>query len=111
MMARKLAGFLAILALVVLFGAWLVKTWRGEPSIPVDKAVSYGFTVLVVYFVVGVFVAKVGIGLIQEVLAERRHREEERRYRARMRYEQLLGEEEGESAGSASAQEPPSEAT
>ena len=77
MMARKLAGFLSILGLLALFGAWLFRTWQGKSTVSVDQAVSAGFTILIAYFVVGVFVAKVGIGLVQEVIAERRHREED----------------------------------
>jgi len=103
MMARKLAGFLAILGLVALLATWLYRTWRGMPTISVDMAVNYGFCILMIYFVVGTFVAKVGISLIQEVIAERRHREEERRYRARLRYEQIMGGE-SEEAGEPGAE-------
>mgnify|MGYP001610721989 CR=1 FL=1 len=97
MMARKLAALLSILGVVALFGTWLLHRALALPTMPAERILNYGVLILVVYFWVGMFVAKVGVSLIREVMAERRSRDEEKRFNARNRYEALLGE--GEAAG------------
>ena len=101
MMARRLAGFFASLALMVLIGSWLLRHLHGLPRMPPDKLVMAGFLVFVLSFPVGYFIAKLGISLVQEVLEERRNREEERRHRARVRYQELLGGEQAEAGSGA----------
>ena len=98
MMARKLAALLSILGVVALFGTWLLHRAMEIPAMPAERVLNYGVLILVVYFAVGLFVAKMGISLIREVMSERRSREEEQRFRARARYETLLGE--GDAAAS-----------
>ncbi len=94
MMARKLAGLLAMFGLMALLGGWLAQSFWGHDALPVDTTINYGICVLVTYFVFGIFVAKLSINLIQEVIEERHDREEERRARARMRYQGAAEEEE-----------------
>jgi len=98
-MARKLAGLFATLALVAYFAAWLAK--RALPpadgdQLRLEDAWQAGFGVAVVYFLVGLFMATLAIGLMREVMVERRSREAERRFRARAVYDAILGDETGE---------------
>jgi hypothetical protein len=95
MMARKLAALLALLGVVVLFTTWIVcQLWPGQkPVMSPDKVLQWGLVVLVVYAILGLFLAKVGISLIREMMADKRSRDEELRYRARTRYEEALSGE------------------
>ena len=102
MMARKLAGLLAMFGLMALLGGWLVQSFWGSDAMSVDTTINYGICILVIYFVFGVFVAKLAINLVQEVIEERHDREEERRAQARMRY-QGAGEDEDASDDTANS--------
>lgn len=93
MMARKLAGMFALLAMITYFGAWLATRYlAGDEVVGMDVEVAWqvGVGVAVTYFLVGLFFATLALGLVQEVLAERRSRETERRFRARQSYEAII---------------------
>lgn len=99
MMARKLAGLFTILSLGAYFATWLALHLLGDDSaargMRAEQAWQTGIGVAVLYFMVGLFMATLAIGLMQEMLAERRSRETERRFRARQSYEALM---EGEAS-------------
>lgn len=82
-MEKKLAGLFAFIAFSLFVGAWLVQRLREEPVMPPEDMVTYGTIVLLTYFAIGFGISRVGISLIQEVLADKRIREEEARIRAR----------------------------
>jgi len=82
MMARKLAAFLSILGVIVLFTTWLLYRALELPVMPTEQVLNCGVVVLVLYFCGGLFIARVGISLVREVIADRRSREEEKRFLA-----------------------------
>lgn len=95
-MANKMAALVALLGLIVLLSTWLSRLASMQPVAPMEHILVYTMLVMLGYFFVGVFVAKLGISLIQETIADRRTREEERRDRARARYDQLVAGENAE---------------
>jgi heme exporter protein D len=101
-MERRLAGFFALLGIATLIATWLYRSMALLPALPPERLVYYAILVFWVYFLVGLFLSKVGVSLIQEVLAEKRIREEERRNKARALYQARLDEEEDEEADSGS---------
>jgi len=100
MMARKLAGLFTILALVAYFGTWLgyrFFTHGDTGGFRLEESWQTGIGVAVFYFLVGLFMATLAIGLMHEVMAERRSRETERRFRARLAYDTILEAEVSDS--------------
>ena len=101
MMARKLAGLFALLALLVYFATWLSHYFYhvSEAGMPrFQDSWQTGFGIAVMYFLAGLFMATLAIGLMQEVMAERRSRETERRFSARAVYDAILNDEIHENA-------------
>ena len=97
MMARKLAGLFAILGVMAFLGSWVWKRYTPPgDAMPVEKAWETGVYVGLAYWLVGLFLATLGIGLVKEVLAERLGRETERKFRARQRYDSVLNAVSGE---------------
>ena len=92
MMARKLAGLFAIFGILVYFGSWLYRGLNADKLIPMaaDKAWEIGMYLGIAFWILGLFVATLGIGIIQEVLAERRSRELEKKFRAKARYDYII---------------------
>lgn len=92
MMARKLAGFFAIMGIIVYFASWLYRSWRpgGPPGMSSDDAWVVGICMAGAFFTLGLFVASLGIGLMQEVLAERRSKDIERKFRAKSLYDSVV---------------------
>ena len=103
MMARRMAGLFALMALGAYLWAWL---WSGGAEAPgsgtLEEAWLRGVMVVIGYWLTGLFVATLGIGLVREVLAERGGREAERRFRAKARYDALLF---GDAPGGSNARE------
>jgi len=96
MMARKLAGLFTVLALIAYFGTWLGYRFfaHGDTGgFRLEESWQTGIGVAVLYFLVGLFMATLAIGLMHEVMAERRSRETEKRFRARLAYDAILGQE------------------
>ncbi len=99
MIENKMAGFLAMLAFVVLAGTWLLRMSFRLPVMDIKYLCGYGVVVIIFIFIYGLMIAKVGVALIHEVLDEQRTKEEEERYRAKLRYstpaDQALAAEDG----------------
>lgn len=92
-MTNKLAAMFSLVALGVLIGTWLIRKLAGLPVSEVNDL--FGVAVVVFFvslLVAGPMYARLGISLIKEALAEKRGREEERRRRARERYEAAVDE-------------------
>jgi len=72
-------------------GSWLWSRGAADAGgLNVEEAWLTGVMVAIGYWLTGLFVATLGIGLVREVLAERGGREAERRFHAKARYDQLL---------------------
>ena len=94
MMAKKMAGLFAILGILVFLGNWLyfcTVPERGniEPM-AAEKAWEVGIYLAAAFFMLGLFVSTLGIALVQEVLAESRSRDMERKFRAKTTYDKLV---------------------
>lgn len=99
----------AILCVVVFGASWLLHRVQGLPTMPVEDFLVHGMMILLLAFsLVGWILARLGVQLVQEVLAERRGKDEERRRRAAQRYEQALEgkpSDDGESGGGPGGEE------
>lgn len=98
MMVKKLGGFFSIMGVMVFLGSWLYHRWFGESLglkvMPPDKAWEIGIYMAVAFLCLGFFISTLGIALVQEVLAERRGREMERKYRAKSNYDMVINMED-----------------
>lgn len=95
MMAKKLAGFFSVLGIIVFLGTWLYSCWVPEPGATMEpmnaeKAWEIGIYLAAAFFLLGLFVATLGIALVQEVLAETRSRSMEKKFRARTAYDRVV---------------------
>lgn len=94
MMAKKMAGFFAVLGVLVFLANWLyfyfIPEKGNELPMTAEKAWEIGIYLAAAFFLVGLFVATLGIALVQEVLAESRSREMERRFRAKTTYDRIV---------------------
>lgn len=95
MMAKKLAGFFSVLGIVVFLGTWLYQRWLPDPAAPMgpmgaEKAWEIGIYLAAAFFLLGLFVATLGIALVQEVLAETRSRAMEKKFRAKTAYDRIV---------------------
>ncbi len=96
MMAKKMAGFFSVLGVLVFLGTWLyfcflpVGEQGGIPPMTAEKAWEIGIYLAAAFFLLGLFVATLGIALVQEVLAESRSRDMERKFRAKTAYDRLV---------------------
>jgi hypothetical protein len=102
-MEWKLAGLFALLGFIAFVGSWLLMEAAGFEVLPPGEMLTNGVVVVLVFLVGGVWLSRMGIVLVQEILAEERDREEERQRRARRRYEEVVGRIEREQAGSGPA--------
>ena len=102
MMARKMAGIFALMAFGSYLAAWFWtrRAAGGLGGSGVEEAWQTGVLVAIGYWLTGLFVATLGIGLVQEVLADRGSRDAERRFRAKSRYDQLMSEDGRVASGS-----------
>ncbi|MFH0911583.1 MAG: hypothetical protein V1918_08795 [Planctomycetota bacterium] len=81
-MHNKLAGLLAMMAFMLLAGTWCLRILAGMSAMEPSKVLSIGIAVALLYYlVIGRMIAKLGIRLVEEELAEKRAREEEQRHR------------------------------
>lgn len=94
MMVKKMAGFFAFLGVLVFLANWLylffVQEWSETPPMAAEKAWEIGIYLAAAFFLVGLFVSTLGVALVQEVLAESRSREMERRFRAKTTYDRIV---------------------
>lgn len=94
MMAKKLAGFFSVLGVLVFLASWLYFSFAPDhPEIQpmsADKAWEIGIYLAAAFFLLGLFVSTLGIALVQEVLAESRSRDMERKFRAKTTYDRVV---------------------
>lgn len=94
MMAKKMAGLFALLGVMVFLGNWLYFHFlpeRGDlEPMPAEKAWEIGIYLAAGFFLLGLFVSTLGIALVQEVLAETRSRDMERKFRAKTSYDRVM---------------------
>lgn len=94
MMAKKMAGFFSVLGVLVFIAAWLyfgVLPERGDlkPMSP-EKAWEIGIYLAAGFFLLGLFVSTLGIALVQEIQAESRSKDMEKKFRAKNVYDRVL---------------------
>lgn len=90
------------MAFILFASTWLFRKLLQMPVMDINQLFIESWVIIVVYMIVGLFLARLGIALVMEVLEERRRREEERRERARMRYQDVInagGIEGGDAEG------------
>lgn len=75
MMVNKLAALFAILGTLLLIGTWMMRYGAGLGVMTADQLLFYALCCLVGYFIFGIVVARVSIGLIDEILSEMRSRQ------------------------------------
>ncbi len=94
MMAKKMAGFFSVLGVLVFIATWLYYCFLPERGamapMTAEKAWEIGIYLAAAFFLLGLFVATLGIALGQEVLAESRSRDMERKFRAKTAYDRLV---------------------
>ncbi len=94
MMAKKMAGFFSVLGVLVFIATWLYFRFLPDPGplepMTAEKAWEIGIYLAAAFFLLGLFVATLGIALVQEVLAESRSRDMERKFRAKTAYDRLV---------------------
>ena len=94
MMVKKLGGFFSIMGMMVFLGSWLWHRWFAElpPDMVMtaEKAWEIGIYLTVAFLLLGFFVSTLGIALVQEVMAERRGRDMEKKYRAKANYDMVM---------------------
>lgn len=86
MIVRRLAAFFTLLAFAFFASTWLLRRIGGYPVADMTAMFSQGVVIIVAYFVIGMFLAKMGIALVNEVLEGRHQSEEDKRERARNLY-------------------------
>ena len=94
MMVKKMAGFFAMLGVLVFLATWLYFYFlpnKGEATaMSAEKAWEIGIYLAAAFFLLGLFVSTLGIALVQEVLAESRSRDMERKFRAKTTYDRIV---------------------
>ncbi len=94
MMAKKMAGFFAVLGVLVFIANWLYFCFlpeRGDVQpMSAEKAWEIGIYLAAAFFLLGLFVSTLGIALVQEVLAESRSRDMEKKFRAKTSYDRVV---------------------
>ncbi len=100
MMAKKMAGVFSVLGVLVFIAAWLYFRFlpeRGDVEpMTAEKAWEVGIYLSAAFFLLGLFVATLGIALVQEALAETRSRDMARKFRAKTAYDRLVNMDFGE---------------
>lgn len=95
MMAKKMAGFFSLIGVLVFLGNWLyfcLLPDRGDTQpMTAEKAWEIGMYLAGAFFLLGLFVSTLGIALVQEVLAESRSRDMERKFKAKTAYDRVVG--------------------
>ena len=94
MMVRKMAGLFSFLGILVFLATWLYFSFLTERAdqqpMTAEKAWEIGFYLATAFFFLGLFVSTLGIALVQEVLAESRSRDMERKFRAKTTYDRVV---------------------
>ncbi len=99
MMAKKMAGFFSVLGILVFLGNWLYFLFLPDKGavqpMSAEKAWEIGIYLAAAFFLLGLFVSTLGIALVQEVLAESRSRDMERKFRAKTTYDRIVNMDMG----------------
>lgn len=94
MMVKKLGGFFSIMGMMIFLGSWLWHRWFSDMSpdmvMSAETAWEVGIYLTVAFLLLGFFVSTLGIALVQEVMAERRGRDMEKKYRAKANYDMVM---------------------
>ena len=94
MMAKKMAGFFSVLGILVFLANWLYFCFLPDKGnaqpMSAEKAWEIGIYLAAAFFLLGLFVSTLGIALVQEVLAESRSRDMERKFRAKTAYDRIV---------------------
>lgn len=94
MMAKKMAGFFSVLGVLVFLATWLYFCFLPNKGavqpMSAEKAWEVGIYLSAAFFLLGLFVATLGIALVQEALAETRSRDMERKFRAKTAYDRIV---------------------
>ncbi|MDR0867733.1 MAG: hypothetical protein LBP75_04560 [Planctomycetota bacterium] len=85
-MFRKLSAFFTMLAFILFSGTWVVRRMLGINSMDVTTMFTQSIAIIVSYFIIGVFLSRLGVALVDEYLVRRRQMEAERRECARGLY-------------------------
>ena len=100
-MHTKLSAFFAFLAFVMLTFTWCLNYSVGVKVLNVEQVLLAGLAALMIYFYfIGRYLARIGIALVEEALSDMRAREEEHR---RMMMRRLEEQEEAVAAAVAEA--------
>lgn len=95
MIVRRLAAFFTLLAFIFFSATWLLRKLAGYPTADVTAMFSQGVVIIGAYFMIGMFLAKMGIALVREIMEERRTADEEKRERARSLYLNAVSGQKG----------------
>ncbi len=96
MLVKKMAGFFAVLGVLVFLASWLYFYFvpnRSASAMTAEKAWEIGIYLAAAFFLLGLFVSTLGIALVQEVLAESRSRDMEAKFRAKTTYDRIVNME------------------
>ena len=94
MMAKKMAGLFSVLGVMVFIGNWLYFSFlpdrSGAMPMSAETVWEIGIYLAAAFFLLGLFVSTLGIALVQEVLAESRSRDMEKKFRAKGSYDRVI---------------------
>ncbi len=97
MLVKKMAGFFAVLGVMMFLASWLYFFFLPDQktALPMsaEKAWEIGIYLAAAFFLLGLFVSTLGIALVQEVLAESRSRDMEAKFRAKTTYDRIVNME------------------
>ncbi len=97
MLVKKMAGFFAVLGVMMFLASWLYFYFLPDQktALPMtaEKAWEIGIYLAAAFFLLGLFVSTLGIALVQEVLAESRSRDMEAKFRAKTTYDRIVNME------------------
>lgn len=86
MITRRLAAFFTMIAFVVFAGTWLVRRFVGLNAISVTSLFTQSCVLIIAYFIIGIFLSRMGVALVHELMEEHHREEADRRERARNLY-------------------------
>lgn len=86
MVTRKLAAFFTMIAFILFAATWLFRRLAGLNAVNVMSMFTQSCVIIIAYFIIGIFLAKMGVALVNELLSSIHREEAERRERARNLY-------------------------
>ena len=76
-MIHHLASFFCILGLVAYIGVWTIRSFQSSAEVDIHRFIVFGLVVIPIYFILGWIMARLGVNLIQEIMAIRKARADE----------------------------------